>query len=239
MQKTCDKLGVNYIFKASYDKANRSSGQSFRGPGIKDGLHVLAKIRAEFELPILTDVHTEEQVRLAAEVADVLQIPAFLCRQTDLINAAVRTGKIVNIKKGQFLSPQEMGGNRRWRKKTFTDRTRNNFRLQQSRCRYALDSDHARLWFSGGVRCDAFRAIAWRKWRSFRRTTRIRAHPRSRRHCRWRKWPLHRDTSESRQELERRSKHDSSGRYAGNYFQPSKSSRSREGNLIWNAYPSQ
>ena len=109
MQKTCGKLGVNYIFKASYDKANRSSGKSFRGPGIKEGLSVLAKIRTEFEVPILTDIHTEEQVRLAAEVADVLQIPAFLCRQTDLINAAVRTGKIVNIKKGQFLSPQELG----------------------------------------------------------------------------------------------------------------------------------
>ena len=109
MQKTCDKLGINYVFKASYDKANRSSGQSFRGPGIKDGLSVLAKIRAEFDLPVLTDVHTEEQVKLAGEAVDVLQIPAFLCRQTDLIEAAVRTGKIVNIKKGQFLSPQEMG----------------------------------------------------------------------------------------------------------------------------------
>jgi 2-dehydro-3-deoxyphosphooctonate aldolase (KDO 8-P synthase) len=109
MQKTCAKLRINYVFKASYDKANRSSGKSFRGPGIEEGLKVLAKVRAEFDLPILTDVHTEEQVRRAAEVVDVLQIPAFLCRQTDLIEAAVRTGKIVNIKKGQFLSPQEMG----------------------------------------------------------------------------------------------------------------------------------
>ncbi len=109
MQKTCAKLGVNYIFKASYDKANRSSDKSFRGPGIEAGLNILRKVRAEFGLPILTDVHTEEQVAAAAEVADILQIPAFLCRQTDLINAAVRTGKIVNIKKGQFLSPQEMG----------------------------------------------------------------------------------------------------------------------------------
>jgi 2-dehydro-3-deoxyphosphooctonate aldolase (KDO 8-P synthase) len=109
MQKTCAKLGISYVFKASYDKANRSSGKSFRGPGIADGLKVLAKVRAEFDLPILTDVHTEEQVKRAAEVVDVLQIPAFLCRQTDLIEAAVRTGKIVNIKKGQFLSPQEMG----------------------------------------------------------------------------------------------------------------------------------
>lgn len=109
MQKTCAKLGVNFIFKASYDKANRSSDKSFRGPGIHEGLNVLKKVRAEFNVPILTDVHTEEQVALAAEVVDVLQIPAFLCRQTDLINAAVRTGKIVNIKKGQFLSPQDMG----------------------------------------------------------------------------------------------------------------------------------
>ncbi len=109
MQKTCAKLGVNYVFKASYDKANRSSGNSFRGPGIEAGLNVLRKIRAEFDLPILTDVHSEQQIEAAAEVVDILQIPAFLCRQTDLIEAAVRTGKIVNIKKGQFLSPQEMG----------------------------------------------------------------------------------------------------------------------------------
>jgi 2-dehydro-3-deoxyphosphooctonate aldolase (KDO 8-P synthase) len=109
LQKTCQKLGINYVFKASYDKANRSSAQSFRGPGMKAGLAVLAKIRSELGLPVVTDVHSEAQVALAAEVADVLQIPAFLCRQTDLINAAVGTGKIVNIKKGQFLSPQEMG----------------------------------------------------------------------------------------------------------------------------------
>ena len=109
LQKTCRKLGVNYIFKASFDKANRSSGNSFRGPGLKEGLDVLAKVRDQFGLPILTDVHTEEQVARAAEVVDILQIPAFLCRQTDLIAAAVRTGKIVNLKKGQFLSPEEMG----------------------------------------------------------------------------------------------------------------------------------
>jgi 2-dehydro-3-deoxyphosphooctonate aldolase (KDO 8-P synthase) len=109
LQKTCRKLGVNYVFKASFDKANRSSGKSFRGHGIEEGLDVLARVRKEFGLAVLTDVHTEEQARLAGEVADILQIPAFLCRQTDLIIAAVRTGKIVNVKKGQFLSPQEMG----------------------------------------------------------------------------------------------------------------------------------
>lgn len=109
LKKTCAKLGINYIFKASFDKANRTSGKSFRGPGLIEGLTVLARVREKFELPVLTDVHTEEQTGNAAEVVDILQIPAFLCRQTDLIEAAVNTGKIVNIKKGQFLSPGEIG----------------------------------------------------------------------------------------------------------------------------------
>jgi 2-dehydro-3-deoxyphosphooctonate aldolase (KDO 8-P synthase) len=109
LRQTCRKLGVNFVFKASYDKANRSSGQTFRGPGLEAGLTVLARIRARLGVPVLTDVHTEEQARAAAEAVDILQIPAFLCRQTDLIAAAVRTGRIVNLKKGQFLSPQEMG----------------------------------------------------------------------------------------------------------------------------------
>lgn len=109
LKKTCAKLGINYVFKASFDKANRTSGKSFRGPGLIEGLTVLARVREKFELPVLTDVHTEEQTANAAEVVDILQIPAFLCRQTDLIEAAVNTGKIVNIKKGQFLSPGEIG----------------------------------------------------------------------------------------------------------------------------------
>ena len=109
LTKTCRQLGIFYVFKASFDKANRTSGKSFRGPGIQAGLKTLAAIREEFGVPVLTDVHTEEQARLAGEVVDILQIPAFLCRQTDLIEAAVATGKIVNLKKGQFLSPAEMG----------------------------------------------------------------------------------------------------------------------------------
>jgi 2-dehydro-3-deoxyphosphooctonate aldolase (KDO 8-P synthase) len=109
LKKTCERLGVFYIFKASYDKANRTSAKSFRGPGLEPGLAVLAKIRAQIGVPVLTDVHTVAQTAAAAEVVDILQIPAFLCRQTDLINAAVRTGRIVNLKKGQFLSPSEMG----------------------------------------------------------------------------------------------------------------------------------
>ena len=108
LKKTCRKIGVNYIFKASYDKANRTSNQSFRGLGLEKGMEILARVRAKVDVPILTDVHTEAQVAAAAEVVDVLQIPAFLCRQTDLIIAAVKTGRIVNIKKGQFLSPIEM-----------------------------------------------------------------------------------------------------------------------------------
>jgi 2-dehydro-3-deoxyphosphooctonate aldolase (KDO 8-P synthase) len=109
LTKTCQQLGIFYVFKASFDKANRTSGKAFRGPGIEAGLKTLANIREEFGVPILTDVHNEAQAARAGEVVDILQIPAFLCRQTDLIEAAVATGKIVNLKKGQFLSPQEMG----------------------------------------------------------------------------------------------------------------------------------
>lgn len=108
LAKVCDRLDIFYVFKASFDKANRTSGRSFRGPGIEAGLQVLAKVRVEFGVPVLTDVHTESQAAVAGEVVDILQIPAFLCRQTDLIEATVRTGQIVNLKKGQFLSPGEM-----------------------------------------------------------------------------------------------------------------------------------
>ena len=100
---------VPYIFKASYDKANRSSIKAFRGPGVHEGLRILAKIKAELHLPILTDIHDASQAAPAAEVADILQIPAFLARQTDLLLAAAKTGRIINIKKAQFLSPWDMG----------------------------------------------------------------------------------------------------------------------------------
>lgn len=102
-------LGIPYIFKSSFDKANRTSIKSFRGPGIKAGLAILKKVKDHFAVPVLTDVHTEEQATEAGKVVDVLQIPAFLCRQTDLLMAAAQTGKVVNVKKGQFLSPVEMG----------------------------------------------------------------------------------------------------------------------------------
>ena len=103
------ELGVPYIFKASYDKANRSSVSSYRGPGLKNGLKILAKIKKKTGLAVLTDVHQASEVEAAAEVCDILQIPAFLSRQTDLLVAAGKSGRVVNIKKGQFLSPVEMG----------------------------------------------------------------------------------------------------------------------------------
>jgi len=101
-------LGLPFIFKASFDKANRSSLRSFRGPGLERGLAILAEVRATCGVPVLTDVHEPRQVEAAARAVDVLQIPAFLCRQTDLLLAAARTGKVVNIKKGQFLAPADM-----------------------------------------------------------------------------------------------------------------------------------
>ena len=109
LKKTCAALGIFYVFKASFDKANRTSAKSFRGPGLDEGLRVLGKVRAEFGVPVLTDIHTESQAAMVGEVVDILQIPAFLCRQTDLIAAAAITGQIINLKKGQFLSPAEMG----------------------------------------------------------------------------------------------------------------------------------
>jgi len=102
------ELGIPFIFKSSYDKANRSSGKSFRGPGMEKGLEILAKVRKDLGVPILTDVHTEEEVPTVAGIVDVLQTPAFLCRQTDFIHAVARAGKPVNIKKGQFLAPGDM-----------------------------------------------------------------------------------------------------------------------------------
>ncbi len=101
-------LGIPFIFKSSYDKANRSSGKSFRGPGMEKGLEILAKVKQVLGVPVLTDVHTEEEVPTVAKVVDVLQTPAFLCRQTDFIHAVARSGKPVNIKKGQFLAPSDM-----------------------------------------------------------------------------------------------------------------------------------
>lgn len=109
LKQIASELGLRFIFKCSYDKANRSSHKSFRGYGLRDGLKMLKDVKEEFDLPLLTDVHEAHEAEKAAQVADILQIPAFLCRQTDLIRACAETGRVVNIKKGQFLSPWEAG----------------------------------------------------------------------------------------------------------------------------------
>ena len=108
LKEITSSLGIPFIFKSSFDKANRSSGTSFRGPGREKGLEILAKVQRELKIPVLTDVHTEEDISAAAAVVDVIQTPAFLCRQTDFIYAAAQCGKPVNIKKGQFLAPGDM-----------------------------------------------------------------------------------------------------------------------------------
>ncbi len=108
VSKVCEKLGINYVFKASFDKANRTSLESYRGPGIIEGLKSLGRIREDLGIPVISDIHNESQAELAAEVLDIIQIPAFLCRQTDLLVAAAKTGKPINVKKGQFVSPWDM-----------------------------------------------------------------------------------------------------------------------------------
>lgn len=108
LKEVSEKVGISLIFKSSYDKANRSSKDSFRGPGLKEGLRILKKVKKETGLPILSDIHNSEEIRPAGEVLDILQIPAFLCRQTDLVIAIAKTGRPVNIKKGQFLAPWDV-----------------------------------------------------------------------------------------------------------------------------------
>jgi 2-dehydro-3-deoxyphosphooctonate aldolase (KDO 8-P synthase) len=108
MKELTARLGIPYVFKVSFDKANRSAQTAFRGPGLKEGLKILAEIKARYQLRVTTDIHESDQVEAAAEVIDILQIPAFLCRQTDLLQAAAASGRTVNVKKGQFLAPEDM-----------------------------------------------------------------------------------------------------------------------------------
>ena len=107
-KKVTDDLGIPYVFKASFDKANRSSIHSFRGPGLEEGLKIFEELKAQFDVPVISDVHEPEQAKIAAEVIDIIQLPAFLARQTDLVTAMANTGSIINVKKPQFLSPQQM-----------------------------------------------------------------------------------------------------------------------------------
>lgn len=108
IKEITQRLGIPYIFKASFDKANRSSYEAFRGPGLEEGLEILKAIKQELNVPVVSDIHCVTQVEKAAEVLDIMQIPAFLCRQTDLLNTAAKTGKVINVKKGQFLAPEDM-----------------------------------------------------------------------------------------------------------------------------------
>ncbi len=108
IKQVCDHLGINFVFKSSFDKANRTSINSFRGYTIEEGLRILQRVKDELDVPLVTDIHLPEQAAIAAEVVDILQIPAFLCRQTDLLVAAAATGKAINVKKGQFLAPWDM-----------------------------------------------------------------------------------------------------------------------------------
>ena len=163
------RTGVQLIYKSSYDKANRSSVDSFRGPGLKGGLRILEKVKEIHALPLLTDIHHPEEAKSAARVCDILQIPAFLCRQTDLLLAAGETGAIVNLKKGQFMAPWDMEhavkkiletGN----DKNFLNRAGHLFRLQPSRLRYARDSHHAKIWFFPSVMTPLIRSCFPEEW---------------------------------------------------------------------------
>lgn len=108
MKAICSRLKISYVFKASFDKANRTSSDSFRGPGLESGLRQLSRIRSEVGVPVVSDIHESHQVEFAADILDIIQIPAFLCRQTDLLTAAAKSGKTINLKKGQFISPWDM-----------------------------------------------------------------------------------------------------------------------------------
>ena len=181
-------VGIPLIFKASYDKANRSSIESFRGPGLDAGLRVLAKIKKRTGLPILTDVHEIGHVGPAAEVCDVLQIPAFLSRQTDLLVAVGRSGRAANIKKGQFLSPWDVanavGKDREHRQsENHSDGKRRILRLPESCGGHAIVSDYAQTGLSGGLRCDARGAIARRRRKLERRPARVHRTARARGNC--------------------------------------------------------
>ncbi len=187
--KICAAEKLPFIFKASYDKANRTSVRSYRGIGARQGCELLAEIGREIGMPVTTDVHSPNEAGIAAEFIDVLQIPAFLCRQTDLIRAAAETGRVVNVKKGQFLAPWDVRNIAEkleafGAKKFFFTERGHNLRLQQSRRRHALARLAARGRLSRHLRCHPLGPTAWRcRQRHFGRR-RPRTGPRPRRACR-------------------------------------------------------
>ena len=170
IKEITNRLGIPYVFKASFDKANRSAYHSFRGPGMADGLRMLKKIRRELNVPVVTDIHETCQAEPAAKAVDILQIPAFLSRQTDLLHAAAQTGAIVNVKKGQFLSPNDM---RNVVDKIHESGSERILRLQHSRRGHASISDHAQLRLSGYLRRHPQCAAAGRRRNEFLGAARI------------------------------------------------------------------
>tara|TARA_B110000908_G_scaffold6505_1_gene8235 strand:- start:365 stop:1009 length:645 start_codon:yes stop_codon:yes gene_type:complete len=169
MKEACDAAGAQYIFKASYDKANRTSISGVRGPGMEEGLEMLASVKKAIGVPVLTDIHTPEQCAAAAQVCDVLQIPALLCRQTDLILAAGHTGAAINVKKGQFLAPWDMQnivtkiestGN----ETDHANRTGHLFWIQHTGHRHAFDPTNGNDGLSNGYGRHALSSATCRPW---------------------------------------------------------------------------
>ena len=164
LKEICASLRIPFIFKSSYDKANRSSSASFRGLGMDEGLRILSEVKRQIGVPVLTDVHDQDEVSAVAAVVDVLQTPAFLCRQTDFIRAVAACGKPVNIKKGQFLAPEDMiNVVAKAREASGTDNIMvcergASFRIPQPGLGHAIARHHARHRLSGGIRCNPLRA---------------------------------------------------------------------------------
>lgn len=155
LKELCDSLGIGLVYKSSFDKANRTSLSGKRGIGLDSAMQVFADLKKEFGFPVLTDIHTEEQCAIVSEVVDVLQIPAFLSRQTDLLVAAAKTGRVINVKKGQFLAPWDMKNvlaklNER-QPECASVRARRFLRLQYAGLRHALPADHGIAWRAGRV----------------------------------------------------------------------------------------
>ena len=220
LRELSDTTGVPLIYKSSFDKANRTSAAAARGVGMAQGLAILAEVRERTGLPTLTDVHAPDQCAPAAEAVDVLQIPAFLCRQTDLLLAAGATGRAINVKKGQFLAPWDMAhvaakiagtGNREHP----AVRARRQLRLQHAGQRHARAADHGAHRLSGGVRCDALGAAAGRAGGVIRWRARIRPGAGAGGAGGGRRGGVHRDAPRSGSRAERRAEHDPVARDAG------------------------
>ena len=218
LKEIAGRLGIGLVYKTSFDKANRTSGSAGRGIGLAQALPIFAEIRSSLGLPVLTDVHEPSQCAEAAQAVDVLQIPAFLCRQTDLLLAAAATGKVVNVKKGQFLAPWEMAnvvsqGHRRRQSERAGDRTRRLVRLQHAGVGHACAADHgADDGRAGYFRRHPFGAAAGREGHLIRRPARIRARAGARGGRGRRRRRVHRNPSRSRSRAVGRAQHGAAAR---------------------------